>query len=93
MRSYWMRILLGAMAVFTIGMVGVALFRHGRAKVTEVVAGSGPLSFPLPFVPFQLEGARLGTLERLVINREAPKKVSSVELEDDHRGWRLPQAR
>ena len=81
MRSYWMRILLGAMAVFTIGMVGVALFRHGRAKVTEVVAGSGPLSFPLPFVPFQLEGARLGTLERLVINREAPKKVSSVELE------------
>jgi hypothetical protein len=81
MRSYWMRILFGALAVFAIGMVGVTLFRHGREKVTEVVTGSGPLSLSLPFVPFQLEGNRLGTVERLVINREAPKKVSSVDLE------------
>jgi hypothetical protein len=81
MRSYWMRIVLGALAVFAIGMVGVTLFRRGREKVTEVVTGSGPLSFSLPFVPFQLEGSRLGTIERLVINREAPKKVSSVDLE------------
>jgi hypothetical protein len=81
MRSYWLRILLGALAVFAIGMVGVTLFRHGREKVTEVVTGSGPLSFPLPFVPFELDGNKLGTVERLVINREAPKKVSSVDLE------------
>jgi hypothetical protein len=81
MRSYWMRILLGALAVFAIGMVGVTLFRRGRDKVTEVVTGSGPLSFPLPFVPFRLDGNRLGTVEHLVINRDGPKKVSSVELE------------
>jgi hypothetical protein len=81
MRSYWMRILLGALAVFAIGMVGVTLFRRGKEKVTEVVTGSGPLSLSLPFVPFQLDGNRLGTVERLVINREAPKKVSSVDLE------------
>jgi hypothetical protein len=81
MRSYWIRILLGALAVFAVGMVGVTVFRHGKAKVTEVVTGSGPLSLSLPFVPFQLDGNRLGTVERLVINREAPKKVSSVDLE------------
>lgn len=81
MRNYWMRILLGALAVFSLGMVGVALFRHGRSKVEAVVTGSGPLSIPLPFVPFQLDGAKLGTVERLVINRDAPKKVSSVDLE------------
>lgn len=81
MRSYWLRILLGALAVFCIGMVGVSIFRRGRAKVTEVVAGSGPLTIPLPFVPFQLDGNKLGMVERLVVNRDAPKKVTSVNLE------------
>lgn len=81
MRSYWLRILLGALAVFAIGMVGVTLIRRGRAKVTEVVAGTGPLTIPLPFVPFQLDGNKLGMVERLVVNRDAPKKVSSVDLE------------
>jgi hypothetical protein len=81
MRSYWLRILLGALAVFAIGMIGVHLVRRTKQTVTAVVTGSGPLSIPLPFVPFELEGSRLGELKRLVVNRDAPKKVSSVELE------------
>ena len=81
MRSYWMRILLGAVAIFGIGMIGVTLYRRGVVKVSEVVAGTGPLTIPLPFVPFELGGNRLGKLERLVVNRDAPKKVSSVDLE------------
>jgi len=81
MRTYWLRILLGALAVFAIGMIGVSLARRTRDTVTAVVTGSGPLSIPLPFVPFELEGNKLGRLERLVVNREAPKKVSSVDLE------------
>jgi hypothetical protein len=81
MRSYWMRILLGALAIFCIGMIGVTFWRRGMVKVNEVVAGSGPISIPLPFVPFQLEGHKLGRVERLVVNREAPKKVSSLDVE------------
>jgi hypothetical protein len=81
MRSYWMRILLGALAIFSIGMIGVRLWRRGVVKVNEVVAGSGPISIPLPFVPFQLDGHKLGRVERLVVNREAPKKVSSLDVE------------
>ena len=81
MRSYWMRILLGAAAIFAIGMLGITLYRRGADKVSEVVAGAGPLAIPLPFVPFELGGNRLGKLERLVVNRDAPKKVSSVDLE------------
>ena len=81
MRTYWLRILLGALAVFAVGMIGVTFARRTRDKVTAVVTGSGPLSIPLPFVPFELEGNKLGRLERLVVNREAPKKVSSVDLE------------
>jgi hypothetical protein len=81
MRTYWLRILLGALAVFAIGMIGIHFARRTRDTVTAVVTGSGPLSIPLPFVPFELEGNKLGRLERLVVNREAPKKVSSVDLE------------
>jgi hypothetical protein len=81
MRTYWLRILLGALAVFAMGMIGITLARRTRESVTAVVTGSGPLSIPLPFVPFELEGNKLGRLERLVVNREAPKKVSSVDLE------------
>jgi hypothetical protein len=81
MRTYWLRILLGALAVFAVGMIGITFARRTRDSVTAVVTGSGPLSIPLPFVPFELEGNKLGRLERLVVNREAPKKVSSVDLE------------
>jgi len=80
MRSYWLRILMGAFAIFVIGMLGVALVRRGRSRVESVIASSEPLSIPLPFVPFQLNGSKLGTIERLTINRDAPKKVSSIEL-------------
>jgi hypothetical protein len=76
-----MRILFGALAVFAIGMIGITIIRRTKDKVTAVVTGTGPLSIPLPFVPFELEGNKLGRVERLVVNRDAPKKVSSVELE------------
>jgi len=72
---------MGAFAVFVIGMLGVALVRRGRSRVESVIASSEPLSIPLPFVPFQLNGSKLGTIERLTINRDAPKKVSSIELQ------------
>ena len=81
MRTYWLRILLGALAVFAIGMIVINLARRTKDRVTAVVTGTGPLSIPLPFVPFELEGSKLGRLERLVVNRNAPKKVSSVDLE------------
>jgi len=81
MRSYWLRILMGAFGIFAIGMIGVSIFRHGRSRVESVIASSEPLSFPLPFLPFQLNGSKLGTMERLTVNRDAPKKVSSIELQ------------
>ena len=81
MRSYWLRILMGAFAIFAIGMLGIHLVRRGRHQVESVIASAEPLSIPLPFVPFQLNGSKLGTVERLTVNRDAPKKVSSIELQ------------
>lgn len=80
MRNYWTRIALGAAAIFILGMVGVSVVRRGLGTVHGVVHGSGPISIPLAFIPFQLNGEKLGTLERVKLEREAPNRVSRVEL-------------
>jgi hypothetical protein len=80
MRNYWLRIALGALAIFTVGMIAHSLIHKGMNSVKGVVEGSGPLSIPLAFVPFRLGGDKLGTLERLTLRRETPTHVTSVEL-------------
>ena len=80
MRNYWFRILLGAFAIFAIGMVGVSLIRRGVAKVNSVVDSDEPLTIPLAFVPFVLSGERLGTLDHVMVLRDSPRQVRSVEL-------------
>jgi hypothetical protein len=81
MRNYWLRILFGAVAIFAVGMVGVTLARQGMGHVRGVVEGSGPITLPIPFVAFKLDGQKLGTLEKVVLLRDAPKRISAVELE------------
>ena len=81
MRNYWLKILLGAFAIFAVGMIGVTLARRGIAGVKNVVEGSGPLTIPLSLVPFELEGERLGKLDHVTLVRESPTRVTSVELE------------
>jgi hypothetical protein len=76
-----MRIALGAAAIFIVGMIGLTLVRRGLGTVHGVVHGSGPISIPLAFIPFQLNGDKLGSLERVTLRRETPNKVTSVELE------------
>jgi hypothetical protein len=83
MRHYWIRILLGALAVFAVGMVGVTLVRRGLARVQNVVEGQGPITIPLAFIPFTLDGHKLGTLEQVTFNRDSPRHVTSVELDID----------
>jgi hypothetical protein len=81
MRDYWIRIALGAVAIFVVGMIGVTLVRRGVSGVREVAEGTGPITLPIMFVPFKLDGQRLGTIHRVVVHRDAPKRVSSVQLE------------
>ena len=83
MRNYWFKILLGAFAVFCVGMIGVTLVRSGVNRVHQVVEGDGPLTIPLGFIPFSVEGERLGTIDRLVLQRPEPRKVSAVEVHID----------
>jgi hypothetical protein len=81
MRNYWLKILLGALGIFVLGMVGVTIVRSGIAKVNSVVEGDGPISIPLGLIPFVLSGERLGNLDRVTLHRESPSRVNAVELE------------
>jgi hypothetical protein len=83
MRNYWLKILLGALGVFAIGMIGVTLVRGGHAKFHSIVEGDGPITIPLGLIPFVLAGERLGNLDRVTLHRESPSHVSAVELQVD----------
>jgi hypothetical protein len=83
MRNYWLKIVLGALGIFAIGMIGVTIVRSGIAKVNSVVEGDGPISIPLGLIPFVLGGERLGKLDHVTLNRDAPNVVSDVELTVD----------
>ena len=83
MRNYWLKILLGALGIFAVGMIGVAIVRSGVAKVNSVVHSDEPISIPLGLVPFVLAGERLGKLDHVTLYRESPDHVSEVELTVD----------
>src|SRR5215212_7252201 len=80
MRNYWLRIIVGAVAVFCVGMVGVTLARQGIGRVRGVVEGSGPITLPVAFIPFKLDGEKIGTIQRIKIFRTAPNQVRSVNV-------------
>jgi hypothetical protein len=81
MRRYWLKILLGALGIFAIGMIGVSLARGIHAKIHSVVEGEGPITIPLGLIPFVLAGERLGNLDHVTLHRDSPSHVTGVELE------------
>lgn len=78
MRNYWLRIVLGALAIFGVGMVLWSMVRAGRHRVEEVVHSDAPITIPLAFIPFKVDGRDLGTLSRLEILRQAPGQVKAL---------------
>jgi len=80
MRTYWIRIALGALGVFAVGMALIFVARKVIAKVRTVAETSDPITLPLAFVPFRLDGSRLGTFDRAVLIRKSPKEVSALNL-------------
>ncbi|HUQ15216.1 MAG TPA: hypothetical protein VM094_04120 [Gemmatimonadales bacterium] len=76
-----MKILLGAVGIFAIGMIGVSIVRGIHGKIHSVVEGDGPITIPLGLIPFVLAGERLGNLDHVTLHRDSPSHVTGVELE------------
>ena len=82
MKSYWIKIALGALGIFAVGMLIVSVIRKGTDQVRVYRDTSEPVSIPFPFgiVPFRLDGARLGTVEHLTLLRDSPQGISNIRL-------------
>jgi len=82
MRTYWPKIILGALAIFAVGMLVVTGIRRASHGVREIAEGSGNITIPLPFgiLPFKVDGERLGSIERVTLERSAPKVITSLRL-------------
>ena len=76
MTSYWIKIVLGALGVFVVGMIVARMVR----RVERAATSNETIEFPLAFIPFRVDGAQLGELRRVRIVRAAPDTVSSVHL-------------
>ncbi len=80
MQRYWLRIALGALAVFALGMTAISIYRNGKEKVEALANSAHPITIPLAIMPFEVDGERLGRLQQVQIRRGAPKRVSGVGL-------------
>lgn len=80
MTRYWLKIGIGALLVFIVGMGIKYLVDQGHAKVHALLESDQPISIPLKFVDFRVDGQRLGQLQRLRLVRSAPKQFTGAEL-------------
>ena len=88
MRTYWIRVALGALAVFVIGMMFVTGIRATKNKATAALAemktGLGGnasramLAGLRDSLAFKLDGVRLGSLRRIKIDKELANTVPDV---------------
>lgn len=80
MRSYWLKIVIGACAVFLVGYAGVFVVRKTGSKIKNLAESSDPVSIPLAFLPFTLDGEKAGTFKGIRFDRDAPKSLDGITL-------------
>lgn len=80
MTRYWMKIAFGAILIFAIGMAINFGVRKGVSTVHTVMETADPISIPIRFATFRVDGVALGRLRELKLLRTAPKQISSAEV-------------
>lgn len=80
MRGYWLKIMLGAGVIALVGITIVQLVKAGVEKGHQVVETADPITIPLAFLPFNLDGHRVGALKQLRINRTRPDEVEGFRV-------------
>jgi len=78
MQRYWVKIALGAAAVFALGMGLIALARSSLAEIKSLAHSNRPIGVPLALLPFKVDGSDLGTIRRFDLLRSSPDDVSGI---------------
>jgi len=77
MRKYWFKIGFGALLIFVVGFGMMT----GIRRVKSTITSSRDIEIPLgPFIGFNLDGIKLGTIRSLVIRRSEPKILAGFDL-------------
>ena len=76
----WIKIVLGMLAIFTVGMVVRAGVNSGKSAFSEMTEGTASISIPMLGIPFRTTAGELGSIQRLYVDRSSPKQVSGFRL-------------
>ncbi len=91
MDRYWLKIGVGALAVFAVGFAAWRVVERGVTEVRDFAGSDRSISIPLfGVIPFNVEGRRSGGIDRITILRDAPKRISGVVVRVG-RGDSLPE--
>lgn len=79
MTGYWLKIGVGALIVFVVGLVVWSIAERGRDEVASYFSTDRPITLPLlGIVPFSVDGNEAGRIQRITFMRAAPKQISRV---------------
>jgi len=79
-QRYWLKIALGALMVFAVGMVVIVLARRSIAEIKALAQSSRPIGIPLAILPFRVDGEQLGNVRRVELLRSSPHEISGFRL-------------
>lgn len=77
---YWLKIILGMLAIFTCGMFVVKGVQAGRNRVETFVDSAEPFTVPLMNMAFRTAKGELGTLQKMRIERSSPREIEGFHL-------------
>jgi len=80
MRGYWAKIILGMLGIALVGITAVSLAKQGTEARHTVMETAEPISIPLAFIPFNLNGSRVGSIRRLTFMRDNPRSVTGFRI-------------
>lgn len=74
MTKYWIKIAISALLIFGVGYAAYATV----GRFVERIKSDEDLTIPMlgDFIPFKLDGTRIGSIRALTIQRSAPKQLS-----------------
>jgi hypothetical protein len=79
--KYWLKIILGMLAIFTCGMFVVKGVEAGKNRAVEhFVESADPITVPLLGMPFRTAKGQLGKFDKLRIDRSSPREIEGFYL-------------
>jgi len=80
MTRYWIKIVAGALLIFVAGMAVWMMGKKGVSTAHAVLESADPISIPIKFVRFRVDGASLGKIQKITLLRDAPDQINAVEV-------------